>query len=76
MYGNNKQVIDLHHYTELTQMKVAFGTFHYRPHPVLRLIAGATITKKITFVISIESGIAILPIDIKYMTLNAQMANL
>ena len=46
VHGNNKQVIDLHHYTELTQMKVAFGTFHYRPPPVLRLIAGATITRK------------------------------
>ena len=45
MFGNNKQVIDC---TTLQseQMKAAFGTFHYRPRPVLRLIAGATITRK------------------------------
>ena len=34
-------------YTELTQMKLAFGTFHYRPHPVLRLLAGAMIIWKL-----------------------------
>ena len=34
------------HYTELTQMNVAFDTFHYRPHTVLGLIAGPTIIRK------------------------------
>ena len=32
-------------YTELTQIKVAFGTFHNRPPPFIRLLAGATITQ-------------------------------
>ena len=73
MHGNNRQVIDCS--TELTQMKVAFGTFHYRPHPVLRLIAGDTLTRK-SRVISIESGIAIPPIYITYMALELPMTNL
>ena len=76
MHGNNKQVIDLHHYTELTQMEVEFGTFHYRPPPCSKTRSGGYNNQKITLDISIESGIAILPIDIIYITLNSQMTNL
>ena len=57
-------------------MKVAFGTFHYRSSPCSQTHSGGYNHQKITFVISIESGIAILPIEIKYMTLNTQMTNL
>ena len=38
--------------------------------------SGGYKNQKITFVIAIESGIAIRPIYIKYMTLNSQMTNL
>ena len=51
-------------------MKVAFGTFHYRPPPCAQTHSGGYNNPKITFVISIESGIAIFPIDIKYMALD------
>ena len=57
-------------------MKVAFGTFHHRPPPCSQTHREGYINQKITFVISIESAIAILPIDIKYMTLNSQVTNL
>ena len=57
-------------------MKAAFGTFHYRPLPCSRTPSEGYNNQKITFVISIESGIAILPLDIQYMALESQMTNL
>ena len=57
-------------------MKVAFGTFHYRPPPCSQTHSEGYNNQKITFVISIEGEIAIIPINIKYMALNSQMTNL
>ena len=57
-------------------MNVAFGTFHYRPPHCSWTHSGANNNHTITLVISIESEIAILPIDIKYMALKSQMTNL
>ena len=57
-------------------MKVTFGTFHYGHPPCSQTDSEGYKNQKITFVISSESGIAMLPIDIKYMTLNSQITNL
>ena len=57
-------------------MKAAFGTFHYRPPPCSQTHSGGYNNQNITFGISIEGGIAIIPIDIQYMALESQMAYL
>ena len=57
-------------------MKVAFGTFHYRPPSCSQTPSGGYNIQKITFAISIASEIAILQIDIKYMAPESQMTNL
>ena len=49
------------------------GTFHYRPPPCSQTHSGGYNNQKITFVISIDSWMAILSIDKKYM---APMTNL
>ena len=48
---------------------------HGSHHACSETHSGGYNKHKITFVISIESGIAIIPIDITYMTLNSQMTN-